>query len=98
MRGFCSLYGAESGILDCVRPMEDLAENGSLFATRSHLAHYMRNRAKVEQGVGNLLAVHQEGQLKFTLDSRNFDFAHVVDAHRSLEARETTGKIILKVP
>lgn len=98
VRGVCSLYGAASGVPDCVRPMEDLAENGSIFATRSHLAHYMRNRIEVEKGVSDLFTAHLKDQLKVTLDSRNLDLAHVADAHRSLEARETTGKIILRVP
>jgi NADPH2:quinone reductase len=96
-RGVCSLYGAASGVPDCVRPMEDLAENGSIFVTRSHLAHYMTTQAEIADATSALFSAVRSGKLKVAIDPRDFTLAHAADAHRSLEARETTGKILLRV-
>lgn len=97
-RGTCSLYGAASGIPDCVRPMEDLAENGSIFVTRSHLAHYITNAVEARQAAALLFDLHRKGGLTIAIDERHLPLERAADAHRSLEARETTGKIILQVP
>jgi NADPH:quinone reductase len=97
LRGVCALYGAASGVPDCVRPMEDLAENGSIFATRSHLAHYMTTRAEVAKASAELFAAVQSAKLKVAIDARDLSLAQAADAHRSLESRETTGKILLRV-
>ena len=96
-RGTCSLYGAASGIPDCVRPMEDLAENGSIFVTRSHLAHYMTDADEIKKATNRLFDYHRRGDLKVALDPRRFGLSEAASAHRSLEARETIGKILLHV-
>ncbi len=97
-RGVCSLYGAASGIPDCVRPMEDLAENGSIFVTRSHLAHYMTNKNELAEAARALFSAVKNGTLTVALHGRKLDLAEASEAHRALEARETTGKILLRVP
>lgn len=96
-RGVCSLYGAASGIPDCVRPMEDLAENGSIFVTRSHLAHYMSTADDISATASDLFKAYETGNLKVALDPRKLDLAQASLAHKYLEARDTTGKIILRV-
>jgi NADPH2:quinone reductase len=98
LRGVCSLYGAASGIPDCVRPMEDLAENGSIFATRSHLAHYMTNADEIRRASAELFDAHTAGKLEVAFHKRRFKLDEAAEAHRSLEQRETVGKILLEVP
>jgi NADPH2:quinone reductase len=97
-RGVCSLYGAASGIPDCVRPMEDLAENGSIFVTRSHLAHYITNKEELEAASSALFNAYSNGKLAVSLHGKSLDLSEAAEAHRALEARETTGKILLRVP
>lgn len=97
IRGVCALYGAASGIPDCVRPMEDLAENGSIFVTRSHLAHYMTNSDDLAEGTSVLFWAYKVGALKVAID-RKLDLAQASVAHAAMEARQTTGKILLRVP
>lgn len=96
-RGVCSLYGAASGVPDCVRPMEDLAENGSIFVTRSHLAHYMANRDDIEQASSTVFSAYRSGELKVAIDPRKLSLAQAADAHVTIESRATTGKILLRV-
>jgi len=96
-RGVCSLFGAASGVPDCVRPMEDLAENGSIFVTRSHLAHYMTDREDIERASSAVFAAHRTGRLKVAIDPRELTLAQAAEAHVSIEARATTGKILLRV-
>jgi NADPH:quinone reductase len=97
-RGTCSLYGAASGIPDCVRPMEDLAENGSIFVTRSHLAHYITNAGEARDAALFLFDGYRQNKLRVQVDERKLSLGMAAEAHRSLEARETTGKIVLAVP
>lgn len=98
VRGVCSLYGAASGIPDCVRPMEDLAENGSIFVTRSHLAHYIRNADDLAKATSVLFSAYKDGKLAVALHPKPLELGEASEAHRALEARETTGKILLRVP
>jgi NADPH2:quinone reductase len=96
-RGVCALYGAASGIPDCVRPMEDLAENGSIFVTRSHLAHYMHDREQIEQGTAALFSAYRAGKLKVTIDPRQLSLDQAAEAHRIIESRAAAGKLVLRV-
>ena len=96
-RGVCSLFGAASGIPDCVRPMEDLAENGSIFVTRSHLAHYMSGAEEIRAASSDLFEAYRTGALKVAIDPRKLELAQASLAHRYLEARDTTAKILLRV-
>lgn len=97
-RGTCVLYGAASGVPDCVRPMEDLAENGSIFVTRSHLAHYMTDGKEIAKASAALFAAHRSGKLEVAIDSRRFMLGQAADAHRAIESRTSTGKILLEIP
>ena len=97
-RGVCALYGAASGVPDCVRPMEDLAENGSIFVTRSHLAHYMTDGEEIGKASAALFAAHRSGKLKTAIDPRRLTLAQAAEAHRAIESRATSGKILLQVP
>lgn len=97
-RGVCALYGAASGIPDCIRPMEDLAENGSIFVTRSHMAHYMTDSEMIAKATGALFEACSSGRLIAAIDPRKFTLAQAAEAHRAIESRTSTGKILLQVP
>jgi NADPH:quinone reductase len=91
--GLCVLYGNSSGVVDAVAPM-DLAAAGSIFFTRPRLAHHMRDRDEILRRVQDLFAAMQGGHLRLSLN-RSFPLDQVVEAHRLLQSRQTTGKILL---
>lgn len=92
-RGLCVLFGQSSG---AVAPLDlqRLNQGGGLFVTRPSLAHYVATRAELEQRAGAVLSAVRAGQLRVRIDQR-FALAQAADAHRVLEARSTTGKVLL---
>ncbi len=94
-RGLCVLYGASSGQVECVDPMQ-LAEAGSVFFTRPHLADYIATREEVEARAHDLFDAVAAGELKVTID-RVFPLALAAHAHRMLEAGLTRGKLLLEI-
>ncbi len=91
-RGHLVLYGQSSGV---VRTL-DLARlaKGSYSITRPSLHHYTATRAELLSRAGDLLEMVGAGQLHVRID-RTFPLAQAADAHRALEGRETTGKVLL---
>jgi NADPH2:quinone reductase len=94
-RGTCVNFGASSGQPAPVEVLE-LAEAGSVFLTRPHLADYMTSREEIDWRANDLFAAYQEGKLEVTIE-RCFPLAAASDAHRLLESRVTRGKILLRV-
>lgn len=94
IRGTCVLFGASSGVVDAIVPM-DLAEAGSVFFTRPHLAHYRRTAAESQERMDNLASLIRAGELKQTIDAV-FPLNAAGEAHRRLESRTSRGKILLK--
>ncbi len=92
-RGYLVLFGQSSGP---VSPLDAqiLSSKGSLFLTRPSLAHYMRTREELQQRVDELLGWVSRGRLKFRIGAR-FPLDSAAYAHQTLEARKTTGKVIL---
>ena len=86
-RGYLVLFGQSSGPVPPVDPAK-LAAKGSLFLTRPSLPHYILNRA------GDLFDWVASGALKLRVD-RVFPLSEAAEAHRLLESRETTGKVVL---
>jgi NADPH2:quinone reductase len=92
-RGMLVLYGQSSGPV----PPFDLAQlnaHGSLFLTRPSLAHYTLDRAELELRAGALFSAIAAGQLDVRIGAR-FPLAEAAAAHRALESRQTTGKVLL---
>ena len=91
-RGYMVLYGAASG----PPPKMDLRAlgNGSLYLTRPGLGDYTSTRAELEQRAGDVLRWVQSGELKLRVE-HTFPLAEAAEAHRQLEGRATTGKILL---
>jgi len=92
-RGYMVLFGASSGP---VAPFNlgTLAAKGSLFVTRPTLAHYAITREELLQRSNDLFNWIAAGQLKLRID-KTFPLAEAAEAHRQLEARKTTGKVLL---
>ncbi len=92
-RGLLALFGQSSGTV----PPFDLGRLnslGSLFVTRPSLAHYTQDRAELELRAGAVLDAVAEGRLQVRVGAR-FGLAEAADAHRALEGRRTTGKVLL---
>jgi NADPH:quinone reductase len=93
-RGTCVMYGASSGQVEGIAPLE-LAEAGSVFFTRPHLADYMQPH-EVRMRAEALFEGVRTGRLTVAID-RVFPLSQVAEAHRTLEARATRGKLLLQV-
>jgi NADPH2:quinone reductase len=92
-RGLLVLYGQSSGPV----PPFDLARLGalgSLFVTRPSLAHYTADRAELELRAGAVLDAVAAGRLRLRIGAR-FALRDAAEAHRALEGRQTTGKVLL---
>ena len=74
--------------------LQRLNNMGSLFITRPSLAHYTRDRAELEMRATAVLEDVAAGRLDVRISAR-FPLAQAAEAHRALEGRRTTGKVIL---
>jgi len=91
--GMLVLFGQSSGV---VPPFNTsvLGQKGSLFLTRPSLFHYVADRARLAWRANEILSWVKEGSLRLRID-RTFPLAEAAEAHRALEARRTTGKVLL---
>lgn len=92
-RGLCVLFGQSSGPV----PPFDLGKLnalGSLFVTRPSLAHYTATREDLELRAGAVLDAIRRGELRIRIGGE-WPLAQAADAHRALESRKTTGKLVL---
>jgi len=94
-RGLCVLFGASSGTVPSIEPME-LAEAGSIFFTRPHLADYMCDADEIRSRAGDLFHLMSNGRLHVTID-REFSLSDAGEAHAFMEAGKTGGKLLLRV-
>jgi len=92
-RGMMVLYGQSSGSIGAFDP-QVLSQKGSLFLTRPTLAHYIASRAELVARAGEVLSWVKSGILKVRIE-HEFSLAEAAEAHRALEARKTTGKLLL---
>ncbi|HEV7991729.1 MAG TPA: quinone oxidoreductase [Gemmatimonadaceae bacterium] len=92
-RGLLALFGQSSGP---VPPMDPniLNSKGSLFLTRPTLGHYVATRDELVWRAGEVLGWVEDGSLSLRVD-REVPLALAVEAHRALEGRRTTGKVLL---
>ncbi len=92
-RGMMVLYGQSSGSVGPFDP-QVLNQKGSLFLTRPTLAHYIADRAELLARAGDVLGWVESGALKLRI-AHEFPLAQAGEAHRQLEGRKTTGKVLL---
>ena len=71
-----------------------LGPKGSLYVTRQTLFSHITSRERTQAMADDLLGVVTSGQVKIHVEQR-FALAQVQDAHRALEARQTTGSTVL---
>ncbi|MGP8269439.1 MAG: quinone oxidoreductase family protein [Terracidiphilus sp.] len=93
-RGMLVLFGASSGP---VPPFDliQLSSKGSLFITRPTMWHYIATRAELEWRAGDVLSWAAKGELKLRTE-HIYPLADAAQAQTDLEARKTTGKILLE--
>jgi NADPH2:quinone reductase len=91
-RGMMALFGQSSGVVSPVPP--SALAKGSLFLTRPTLFHYVADRASLEWRATDVLGQVASGQLSVRI-GRTYPLAEASEAHRALEGRLTTGKVLL---
>ena len=92
-RGMFVSFGNASGAVPPFAPLV-LAQNGSLFFTRPTLAHYVQTPAELRSRTGDLFEWTKTGRLKVRIGA-TFPLSSAAMAHRALESRSTTGKVLL---
>jgi len=93
MRGMLVLYGQSSGPVPPFDPAI-LNQKGSLCLTRPSLVHHTAAREELLQRAGDVLGWVKGGKLKLRIDL-TLSLAQAAEAHRQLEGRQTTGKVLL---
>jgi NADPH:quinone reductase len=91
--GLIASYGNASGPVPPVSPME-LANAGSLFLTRPALFDYIEEPEELRIAASRLFGMIRQGKVKIDIGQR-FPLTEAAEAHRALEARETTGSTLL---
>ena len=92
-RGMMVLYGQSSGPVGTFDP-GILAAKGSLFLTRPSLFAYTASREELVHRAGEVLGWIRDGKLKLRME-HEFPLKDAAEAHRQLEGRKTTGKVLL---
>jgi NADPH:quinone reductase len=94
-RGLMALVGQSSGPVPPVDPTV-LNQRGSLFLTRPNLAHHLATRDELLWRAGDVMRLVTSGRLTLHI-SATYPLAEASRAHRDLESRATTGKLLLRV-
>jgi NADPH:quinone reductase len=92
-RGMMVLFGQSSGPVGAFDP-QVLNQKGSLFLTRPTLVHYVATRAELVARANEVLGWIAGGKLHLRIE-HEFRLAQSAEAHRALEGRRTTGKVLL---
>ena len=95
-RGTLALFGQSSGPIPPFDPAI-LSAKGSLFLTRPSLGHYLLTRDELLWRAGDVLGWIAAGKLRLRVGG-TYPLADAARAHRDLEGRQTTGKLVLTVP
>jgi NADPH:quinone reductase len=92
-RGMMVLFGGSSGAVPPFDPIT-LTQKGSLFLTRPSLGHYIATREELMARSGAVFGMIAAGKLKLRIE-HTYPLAEAQRAHRELEGRKTTGKLLL---
>src|SRR5205085_5316729 len=92
-RGMLVLFGQSSGPVPPF-DLQRLSRMGSLYVTRPNLQHYILGREELLARSGEVLGWVREGKLEVRIGAE-FPLERAADAHRALESRKTTGKVLL---
>ncbi len=94
-RGMMVSFGNSSGAVPPIQPLL-LSQKGSLFLTRPSLGNYIATREELDWRAGDVFRWIVEKKLTLRLD-HIYPLAEAAQAHRDLEGRKTTGKLVLQV-
>jgi NADPH2:quinone reductase len=92
-RGILASFGESSGDPPAVTARQ-LGNMGSLFVTHPSLIHYTATRAELVETVVDLFAMVVSGKIKIEI-SQSYPLREAAQAHRDVEARKTTGSVVL---
>jgi NADPH2:quinone reductase len=92
-RGVMVSFGQSSGKVAAIEP-SILSAKGSLFLTRPTLGHYIADAMELERRAGEVFNWIAKGSLRLRIGAR-FPLAQAAEAHRLLESRATSGKVLL---
>ena len=92
-RGMMVSFGQSSGKVEGFEPLV-LSAKGSLYLTRPTLGYYVPDAESLRRRAAEVLGWVAGGKLKVRIGAR-FPLAEAPEAHRQLEARRTTGKVLL---
>lgn len=92
-RGYMVLFGQSSGPVPPF-DLRILNTKGSLFVTRPSLGHYIATRYELEQRAIDLFRWIEGRRLSVRID-RTYPLAEAAEAHRAIESRATSGKVLL---
>jgi len=92
-RGTMVLYGGSSGAVPPFDPII-LTQKGSLYLTRPSLVHYMASREELEARASAVFGMIAAKKLKLRIE-HVYPLKEAQQAHRDLEGRKTTGKLLL---
>ncbi len=93
--GVLATFGNASGPVEAFSP-GILAAKGSLYVTRPTLATHVATRELLEQGSNRLIQVVENNSIKIHVN-QTFALSDCAEAHRNLEARNTTGSTVLEI-
>jgi NADPH:quinone reductase len=94
-RGMLVSFGNASGPVENFAPLI-LSQKGSLFLTRPTLANYSATPEELDWRAGDVLNWIGQGKLRLHIH-KVYPLSDAADAHRDLEGRKTTGKLLLSV-
>ncbi len=92
-RGMMVTFGNASGPPPEIAPLV-LSQKGSLFLTRPTMEHYLQTRDELLSRSSDLFSWVQSGDVQVRI-GHEYPLADAADAHRALEGRQTTGKVLL---
>ena len=93
-RGLMVIFGSASGLAPDVSPLVLMAK-GSLFVTRPTMGDYLLTREELLSRTTDLFDWVLKGKLDVRIGAE-FALADAADAHRALEGRKTTGKVLIR--
>jgi NADPH:quinone reductase len=92
-RGILASFGESSGDPPLVS-VRELGQMGSLFVTHPSLIHYTESRAELLETANDLFAMVGSGKIKIEIN-HSYPLRETAQAHRDVEARKTTGSVVL---
>ena len=92
-RGMMALFGGSSGAVPPFDPIV-LTQKGSLYLTRPSLGAYIATQKELQLRAGSVFSMIRAGKLKLRIE-HVYPLEQAAQAHRDLEGRKTTGKLLL---